>query len=102
MNVYLGTRPSFVLLGLLLGVGAVAAHAAMRLTGQPLSFTGLASAQLGIPVAAVTIGTRQALLAPGEGAALILGAVVTLAAAVISGRQAVRRGFIRPGQGEAA
>ncbi len=93
-------HPSFILLGLALGIGAVAVHASMRLTGQPLAFAGLASAQLGIPVAAATIGTQQALLTPGEGAALILGAIVTLAAAVMSSRQAARRGLVRASDGE--
>jgi Kef-type K+ transport system membrane component KefB len=74
----LGRHPSFILLGVVLGVGAAATHAAMRLTGQPLPIGALASAQLGVPVAAATIGSQLHLLEPGEPAALILGALVQL------------------------
>lgn len=81
----LGHRPSFVALGILLGVGAVAAHGAMRATGQPVGIGVLASAQMGVPVAAATLGTRLHLLEPGEAAAFMLGALVTIAAATIAG-----------------
>jgi Kef-type K+ transport system membrane component KefB len=86
----LGHHPSFIALGVLLGVGAVVVHAAMRVTGQPLAYGGLASAQLGVPVAAATVGAQLHLLAPGEPAALILGALITIAVAVIAGGLAAR------------
>ncbi|MEV0456721.1 cation:proton antiporter domain-containing protein [Catellatospora methionotrophica] len=70
----LGARPRLVLLGGLLGLTAVGVHAVMRLSGQPLPMAGLAAAQLGLPVAAATIGTQTDLLVPGESAALMLGA----------------------------
>jgi Kef-type K+ transport system membrane component KefB len=87
----LGHRPSFIVLGAVLGLGAAATHMAMRVTGQPLRFGGLAAAQLGVPVAAATLGAQLHLLAPGEGAALILGALITIAVAVGSGAAAARR-----------
>jgi Kef-type K+ transport system membrane component KefB len=90
----LGRHPSFILLGVVLGVGAAATHAAMRLTGQPLPIGALASAQLGVPVAAATIGSQLHLLEPGEPAALILGALVTIAVASVSGGLAVRAGLV--------
>lgn len=77
----LGRHPSFILLGLALGAAAVAVHAAMRATGQPLTLGVLASSQLGVPVAAATLGTQTHTLAAGEAAALMLGALVTIAAA---------------------
>lgn len=40
------------------------AHCAGRLLGQPLTLAVLSAAQLGVPVAAATIGTQQHLLAP--------------------------------------
>ena len=67
----LGHRSSFIGLGVILGVGAVLVHAAMRLTGQPLSMSGLAAAQLGVPVAAATVGSQLHVRAAGEAAALI-------------------------------
>jgi Kef-type K+ transport system membrane component KefB len=92
----LGHRPSFILLGLALGGCATAAHAAGRLTGQPVSIGLLASAQLGVPVSAVTIGTQLGLLQRGEASALILGALVTIALATIGGALAARSGLVSP------
>jgi len=80
----LGRRPSLVLLGLALGGGAVLAHLAMRGTGQPASIAVLAAAQLGVPVAAVTIGSQLHVLKAGEPAALLLGALVTMATATVA------------------
>jgi Kef-type K+ transport system membrane component KefB len=90
----LGQHPSYVVLGVVLGAGAVAAHAAMRLTGQPLAIGALAAAQLGVPVAAVTVGTQQRLLHPGEAGGLILGALITIAVAVVSSGIAARAGWV--------
>ena len=45
---------------------------------QPAPYAMLASAQLGVPVAAATIGAQLDLLRPGEGAAIVLGALVAL------------------------
>ena len=86
----LADHPSAIVLGLLLGAGAVAVHAAARLTGQPLPLGVLASAQLGVPVAAATLGTQLHLLRPGEAAALMLGALVSIGAATASGALAAR------------
>src|SRR6476660_5175328 len=69
----LATQPSLIGLGLLLGVGALLAHAAMRVSGQPLAVGALACAQLGVPVAAATLATQLNLLQPGEAPALIMG-----------------------------
>jgi hypothetical protein len=62
----------------------------MAASGQPLSMGALAAAQLGVPVAAATVGTQLHLLAPGEAAALMLGALVTIAVAILAmGRRSV-------------
>jgi Kef-type K+ transport system membrane component KefB len=87
----LGTRPTLILLGLLLGAGALLSHSLTRLAGQPLNLSSLAAAQLGVPVAAATLGTSLKVLQPGESAALILGALVTIAAATIAGGLAARK-----------
>lgn len=78
----LATHPSFALLGIVLGVSAVLVHLSMRVTGQPLAVGGLAAVQLGVPLAAATIGVQEHLLKPGEDTALILGALVTFAFAL--------------------
>jgi Kef-type K+ transport system membrane component KefB len=81
----LGHHPSYIGLGLLLGAGGVVAHVAMRLTGQPIPVGALAAAQLGVPVAAATLGTQLNLLRPGEAPAIVLGALVTIAVSVFAG-----------------
>ncbi|MFF0264540.1 cation:proton antiporter [Kribbella sp. NPDC004536] len=90
----LGTKPEFIGLGAALGLGAVVAHLSGKLTRQPLSIGALASAQLGVPVAAATVGTSLHVLQPGEPSALILGALVTIAVSAVAGGLAVRRGLV--------
>jgi len=87
----LGARPALILLGLLLGFGALLSHSLAGATGQPLNLSSLAAAQLGVPVAAAALGTSLNVLQPGESAALILGALVTIAAATIAGGSAARK-----------
>jgi Kef-type K+ transport system membrane component KefB len=87
----LGTHPKLILLGIGLGMGAVLAHSVGRLFGQPLTLAVLSAAQLGVPVAAATLGTEQHLLTPGEPSALMLGALITVATTSIAGAFAARR-----------
>jgi Kef-type K+ transport system membrane component KefB len=87
----LGENPWLILLGVGLGVGAILAHAVGRLFGQPVTLAVLAAAQLGVPVAAATLGTEQHLLAGGEPSALMLGALVTIATTSLAGVLAARR-----------
>jgi Kef-type K+ transport system membrane component KefB len=87
----LGSHPSMIVLGLVLGLGAIVVHGAMRATGQPIGLGILAAAQLGVPVSAVTLGEQTGVLAPGEGPAIVLGALVTIAAAAVVSRSAARR-----------
>jgi len=86
----LGRHPSYILLGITLGLGAVAVHALNKLLGQPVAFAVLASAQVGVPVAAATIGSQLRILHSGEAAALLLGALTTIAAAILGGAAASR------------
>jgi Kef-type K+ transport system membrane component KefB len=83
-------HPSMIVLGLCLGAGATLAHLAPVALRQPTPYAFLATAQLGVPVAATTIGTQLGLLRPGEGAALILGAMVALVVTVMGGSLAAR------------
>ncbi|MCV7310447.1 cation:proton antiporter [Mycobacterium paraffinicum] len=87
----LGAHPKLILLGVGLGLGAVLAHCAGRLLGQPLTLAVLSAAQLGVPVAAATIGTQEHLLVAGEASALMFGALLTIAAASTAGAFASRR-----------
>jgi hypothetical protein len=66
----------------------------MRLTGQPLAIGVLAAAELGVPIAAVTVGTQQHLLHPGEASGLILAVLITIAAAVTCAGMAARAGWV--------
>ena len=76
-------HPQAVGLGVTLGVAALLVHCVPRLLGQPLPVATLTAAQLGVPVAAATLGSQQGLLGPGEPAALLLGALVTIAATAV-------------------
>jgi Kef-type K+ transport system membrane component KefB len=91
----LGRHSSFIVLGVVLGAAAVAAHGLMRLTGQPIRVGALAAAQLGVPVAAATVGSQLHLLEPGEAPALLLGALLTVAVAVISSGLLARTAQLR-------
>lgn len=90
----LGHHTSFIVLGVALGVGAVVAHATMRALGQPVSVAALGAAQLGVPVGAATLGSRLGLLEPGEPAALLLGALVTVLIATLASALAVHSGAV--------
>ncbi|MDO5711685.1 MAG: cation:proton antiporter [Micrococcales bacterium] len=82
----LAAHPSAIALGLALGACAVVLHALPVLSRQPWPVAVATSAQLGVPVGAATLGASLGVLAPGEGTALLLGALVTVAAvAVCSG-----------------
>jgi Kef-type K+ transport system membrane component KefB len=86
----LGSQPKYILLGLGLGLGGVLAHCAGRLLGQPLTFAVMSCTQLGVAVAAATIGTQERLLAAGEASALMFGSLLTIAATSIAGALAAR------------
>jgi Kef-type K+ transport system membrane component KefB len=82
--------PSMAVLGVCLGAGAALAHLTPVVLRQPAPYAMLASAQLGVPVAAATVGAQLGVLRPGEGAALILGALITLGVTVAGGALASR------------
>ncbi|TFD47868.1 cation:proton antiporter [Cryobacterium frigoriphilum] len=84
----LAGHPQMIVLGLTLGVGALITHASARLARLPLTLGLLSAGQLGVPVAAVAIGTASNLLLPGEAAALILGALITIIVASASSARA--------------
>ena len=92
----LAAHSSMIILGVALGIGAILAHAAAALIGQPVPYAVLASAQLGVPVAAATLGTQLGALLPGEAAALLLGALLTIAASTVAGRLAARGPGVEP------
>ena len=95
----LGEHPRLIVLGVCLGLGACLTHLAAGLLGQPIPVALIASAQLGVPVAAATVGTGLGVLVPGEAAALMLGALVTIAVAVFGGVRLTGR---LPGVGRGA
>ena len=86
----LAQRPQLIGLGAALGGGAALTHLVSRLMGQPVPLGALASAQLGVPVAAAALGTQAHLLTAGEPAALILGALLTIAIASVAATRAAR------------
>ena len=86
----LAHHPRLVVLALGLAAATTAIHALARLLGQPLPLAVLASAQLGVPVAAVALGAHGGLLQPGEGGAILGAAVLTLAVSAVAGAYAKR------------
>ena len=86
----LAGTPAMVLLGVCLGAGTLLVHGSLRLLGQPLPLAVLSASQLGVPVAAATIGSQLDLLEPGEASALILGALITIGASAAAGSRAAR------------
>jgi Kef-type K+ transport system membrane component KefB len=86
----LAHHPRLVVLALGLAVATTAIHALARLAGQPLPLAVLATAQLGVPVAAAALGAQSGLLQPGEGGAILGAAVLTLAVAAVGGAYAKR------------
>jgi Kef-type K+ transport system membrane component KefB len=95
------SSPAMIGLGVCLGVGAVVAHLVGRALAEPIPLALLASAQLGVPVAAATIGSQLDLLRAGEGSALVLGALITIGVAVAGGSLAVRAGLVEKPAGTA-
>jgi Kef-type K+ transport system membrane component KefB len=87
----LAVSPKMLLLGACLGLGTLLVHGSLRLLGQPLPLAILAASQLGVPVAAAAIGSQLHLLEPGEAAAMILGALITVGASTAAGSRAARR-----------
>ena len=91
----LAGNPRMILLGICLGLGTLLVHGSLRLLGQPLPLAILAASQLGVPVAAATIGSQLHLLEPGEAAAMILGALISIGASTTAGSLAART-FTQP------
>lgn len=92
----LGDHPSYALLGLALGAGAVLAHLVVVPTGQPVAVATLASAQVGVPVAAAALGRQLGILRPGEGPAVVLGALVTISLSAVAASRLARARHPRP------
>ena len=93
---HLGAHPAMILLGACLGLAGVIAHLAARATGLPVLLAVMSAGQLGVPVAAAALGVQLHLLAPGEDAALLLGALVTIAATTIAASLRARRTAAAP------
>jgi Kef-type K+ transport system membrane component KefB len=97
----LGSHPKLILLGVALGLGAVLAHCAGRLLGQPVVLAVVSAAQLGVPVGAATIGTEEHLLVAGEASALMFGALLTIASTSVAGALATRGQTVTNAKGNA-
>jgi len=76
--------PKLIGLALALGLGAIAVHLIPAMFGLDPLLAVASSAQLGVPAAAVSIGLATHVLSSGEAAAIMLGALTTLAATAIA------------------
>lgn len=75
----LAAHPEAIGVGLALGLVGVTVHAIPFITKQPLPLAIATGGQLGVPIGAVTLGQQQGMLNEWEPAAILLGAVVTIA-----------------------
>jgi Kef-type K+ transport system membrane component KefB len=89
-------HPEMMLLGAALGTGACVAHLAARAAGLPWMQAVAACGQLGVPIAAVALGIQTRALQPGEGAGILLGALLTVVIATVATSLAARRGGAGP------
>jgi Kef-type K+ transport system membrane component KefB len=92
----LAAHPSMIVLGVCLGLAGIVAHLAARATGLPWLLSVMSAGQLGVPVAAAALGVQLRLLAPGEDAALLLGALITVASTTIAASIYTHRNGSRP------
>jgi Kef-type K+ transport system membrane component KefB len=90
----LAHHPRLLMLAAGLAVGTIVLHGLSRLVGQPLPLAVLACAQLGVPVAAVTLGEQNGRLQPGEGGAILAAALITVGVAAACGALASRNAAI--------
>ena len=67
-----------IILAILLCCAALISHLPSALFGQPRRNIFLASAQLGIPAAAVTLGSENHLISAGQSGAIMLSALITI------------------------
>jgi len=67
-----------ILLALLLCLGSLVAHTPSALFNQPRRNILLTSAQLGIPTAAVTLGTANGVLTSAQAGAIMMSALMTI------------------------
>ena len=91
-----------ILLGVALGASAVLAHLAGRVAGLPWVQAVASAGQLGVPVAAVTLGIQTGVLEPGEDAGILLGALITVAVAAVATGMAARPAGAHPARAERA
>lgn len=84
---HLVTHPQAILLGAVLGLGALLVHCIPVLLRQPWPAAVVTAAQLGVPIAAVSMGETLGTLASGEGAAILLGAMITIGATTLASRR---------------
>ncbi len=84
------SEPRLILLGVALGLAALLVHGLMAVGRQPLPIAVSTGSQLGVPIAAATLGRLTGALEPGEDAALLLGALVTIAITAVLSRRVVQ------------
>ena len=94
-------RPSYFSLAALLVVVNVAVHAIAALATRQRPSAGLAAtAQLGLPAGVAALGLANGVITPGQGAAIILAALVSIAVCTVGvsmmAREALRRATVVP------
>ncbi len=80
------SHPEMILLAVVVALAAILAHLSAVFFKQPWSLAVMAASQNGVPAAIVALGMTLNILKAGEGAALLLASLLTVAATTIAGR----------------
>jgi len=81
------TNPQLLLLSLALFAGAMVTHLSAVLFKLPVRFAIASAAQLGVPTAVIAIGQQTGILSAGQAAAIMLAALLTIGATLVTRRQ---------------
>jgi len=80
------TNPQLLLLSLALFAGAMVTHLTAVLFKLPVRFAIASAAQLGVPTAVIAIGQQTGILSAGQAAAIMLAALLTIGATLLTHR----------------
>ncbi|MDR0298142.1 MAG: cation:proton antiporter [Streptococcaceae bacterium] len=84
-------HPDMILLAVVIAAAASLAHLTAIFFHQPWALGIMATSQNGVPAAIVALGMTLGLLKPGEGAALLLASLLTVAAATLAARSYAKK-----------
>ncbi len=79
--------PQLLFISAALFAGAIITHLSAALVRLPVNFAVASAAQLGVPTAVIAIGQQSGLISSGQAAAIMLAALLTIGATLVTRRQ---------------